>query len=300
MDELVSSSSSSSEGQQQFSYFSDGVGILRNLSRDLNPWGNFLVSGPATTLTQCDSSLWVGAAGVTAHWHYDSYHNLYVQAVGTKRFLLVSPEQAPGMLLHPSLHSKFRQSQHLPEQDTPRGVQPVEAILQPGEVLYMPPYWFHRVTAQTISFSVNTWCPAAEYHLFKQILNLPVPFDGTWTNAEFYCGFSLFAQRLLEAVGMDITEVFEDLQTRYVSLYGEQQQGTAGALCACQNSGNTVLSIVQTYLAESTAPQQLINVFLQMRPAVRRMYLQDYLEEIAYFVYGADRVVVAFAANQQC
>lgn len=38
----------------------------------------------------------------------------------------------------------------------------VEVVLGPGDLLYVPPYWMHRVTSQTFSASVSVLSPSKE------------------------------------------------------------------------------------------------------------------------------------------
>lgn len=57
------------------------------------------------------TNLWIGGPGITAHSHYDSNHNYYVQLYGYKRFLLSPPSQLRHFYLYPSAHPSFRQSQ---------------------------------------------------------------------------------------------------------------------------------------------------------------------------------------------
>ena len=56
-------------------------------------------------------SVWIGGRGITANAHFDLTHNLYVQIYGTKRFLLISPENWQHFHIHPEPHPSHRQSQ---------------------------------------------------------------------------------------------------------------------------------------------------------------------------------------------
>jgi ribosomal protein L16 Arg81 hydroxylase len=47
---------------------------------------------------------------------------------------------------------------------------PVTADLQPGDVLYVPPYWFHHVESLTASISLSTWSVNEPVHsTMKQV-----------------------------------------------------------------------------------------------------------------------------------
>lgn len=78
-------------------------------------------------------------------------HNLYVQLAGRKRFVITPPSQHWRLHYYPRLHPLTRKSQVDFDQPnfarTPRyaATQSLEAVLGPGDLLYMPPYWTHKV-----------------------------------------------------------------------------------------------------------------------------------------------------------
>jgi len=96
------------------------------------------------------TQLWLGGAGVTAHTHYDPTHNFFVQVRGRKRFILSPPSSAFSLYLHPFQHPGYRQSQvdYAKSQASKYPLfgqaEAYVADLGPGDVLYLPPYWFHR------------------------------------------------------------------------------------------------------------------------------------------------------------
>lgn len=62
---------------------------LAPLSVDTRPRHEIHIT-PRTPRARCR---WMASAGATARMHFDSSHNIFVQVVGHKRMLLVSPEQ---------------------------------------------------------------------------------------------------------------------------------------------------------------------------------------------------------------
>lgn len=58
----------------------------------------------------------------------------------------------------------------------------VTVTLGPGDMLYLPPYWVHRVvTESAVSVSVNAWSDVLEaYQLDSQLMQLPLPLDPHW------------------------------------------------------------------------------------------------------------------------
>lgn len=152
-------------GTTDFFYLSREVEPL-GLDRDLRPLGPLLAPNPARSSV----NLWLGPAGAVAHAHYDGYHNAFVQLQGRKRFLLLPPSAWQDLGLYPFVHPHHAQaaanlSQIWPELVTVEGVpapaapdtadqlrrrlQPLLLVadVEPGDVLYLPPLWFHHVIA---------------------------------------------------------------------------------------------------------------------------------------------------------
>lgn len=209
----LSSGPAAATGPRDFVYFADGVSVLGELGYDLLPLEPLCpfrdVAG------RCDMSLWIGRAGVTASAHYDSSHNLFVQIKGRKRFTLAPPETARcGLGLYPALHPFYRQVQRdildpqwseavfVPTPDaSSAAAAPVdgsscgcnvtlfEVDLNPGDVLYMPPHWFHRVTSlpspdDSPSFSINSWWSSPSFRRTAKVLAQPLPFEAEWSERQ--------------------------------------------------------------------------------------------------------------------
>ena len=137
--------------------------FAKELNRDY--FIDFLTVGWSPPL---EVNVWIGTAGMTTPTHYDLVHNLYVQVTGRKRFILFSPQNFFDLSVFPVNHPASRQSQidldgwddesysNLNQgtdwQKFKQGVESGtikvwEAILEPGQVLYIPPCWFHHVVA---------------------------------------------------------------------------------------------------------------------------------------------------------
>jgi hypoxia-inducible factor 1-alpha inhibitor (HIF hydroxylase) len=107
--------------------------------------------------------LWVGMRGVVTPGHFDEAHNFFSQIRGRKRFNLFSPIFFPSMYPFPFHHPADRQSRvdfYRPDHLTyPRfsEAKGVTVILEPGDVLYLPPYWWHHVESLTETIGINFW-----------------------------------------------------------------------------------------------------------------------------------------------
>lgn len=85
-----------------------------------------------------------------------------MQVVGTKYVRLYAPEQTPNLYPHDGLNSNTSQVDldHGDEGGRfPRfaGAAFREALLRPGQMLYIPPRWWHYVKSRSVSFSVSFW-----------------------------------------------------------------------------------------------------------------------------------------------
>lgn len=117
--------------------------------------------GPLTS-----NLLLIGPQGSITPTHYDEQQNFFGQLKGQKRFLLFSPEQYECLYPHPFWHPHDRQSQvdlEKPDLDkfpNFKRLHGYEAIVDPGDVLYLPMYWWHQVESSQhggYTVSVNFW-----------------------------------------------------------------------------------------------------------------------------------------------
>ncbi|KAK3579440.1 hypothetical protein CHS0354_028240 [Potamilus streckersoni] len=101
--------------------------------------------------------------------HYDEQENFFAQIKGCKRFLLFDPSNFECLYPFPVYHPHDRQSQV--DFDNPdslrfpkfQDAKAFEAIVGPGDVLYLPMYWWHQVESvpgHGTVISVNFWYKA--------------------------------------------------------------------------------------------------------------------------------------------
>lgn len=125
----------------------------------LNELARRLEWGPLTS-----NLLLVGQRGNTTPAHYDEQQNIFAQLRGVKRVVLFSPADVRALYPFPVAHANDRQSQvdvYSPDISAfPRfaEAQPFHAVLQPGELLYIPQYWWHHVeNLEDECVSLNFW-----------------------------------------------------------------------------------------------------------------------------------------------
>jgi len=201
-----------------FLYFIRNVQYLPpQLWKDIQPLNNF-------TVNQADiqANLWMGAANITTATHYDGTYNFFFQVQGTKRWTLFPPSTS--MYVFPCLHPFYANSQvdihQTPSQPEPRfaaspygspsffpkfwnaatDVVALEANLSRGELLLVPPYWFHHVQTVTTSVSLNIISDSTQYLLMQKIYEHPLPFELTWDVPKRMRAIHYFSSRLYAAV----------------------------------------------------------------------------------------------------
>ncbi|KAG7339623.1 cupin-like domain containing protein [Nitzschia inconspicua] len=117
----------------------------------------------------------LGSKGTIAELHYDQSRNWITILKGYKRYILAHPNQCRNMKLYPMGHPSARHSSvnwSDPEQWTNNNnnhqnqqfqsqshsfatAQVNEVVLQPGDGLYLPTYWFHFIVSLTINYQCN-------------------------------------------------------------------------------------------------------------------------------------------------
>lgn len=109
----------------------------------------------------CIVNAWFGPTNTESPAHTDPHHNLLCQAVGVKRVRLFAPNQSEKMYPRedPLSNTSRVDVMHPDLEAFPlfADVQFFDATLTPGDALYIPPGWWHRVSAATPSFSVSFW-----------------------------------------------------------------------------------------------------------------------------------------------
>lgn len=134
--------------------------IARDLTLFSTRLNNFFVSNVnANKGIQCRMAM----RGIIAEAHYDSGRNMVAMLKGAKRYIINPPHECKNLGLitdkrHPSYrHSVIDWSDM--DQAKSRGfasVDAIDTIVQTGEVLYIPSYWFHYIVALKYSIQCNS------------------------------------------------------------------------------------------------------------------------------------------------
>ncbi|XP_044270825.1 bifunctional peptidase and arginyl-hydroxylase JMJD5 [Tribolium madens] len=112
--------------------------------------------------TEPEINAWLGPPKTVSPLHHDPKNNFLVQVFGTKQLVLYSPQDTPCLYPHEStlLSNTAQVDPFNPDLDKYpnfRNAKAVKCVLEAGEMLYIPPKWWHHVTALEESFSVSFW-----------------------------------------------------------------------------------------------------------------------------------------------
>lgn len=108
---------------------------------------------------------WIGPARTVTPLHCDYDDNIFAQVWGRKRIFLVPPHHDEFLYVREANPMLFGSpfDPEAPDYDRfplARQAAPVEVIMEPGELLYVPAGWYHQVRALSFSLSVNRWARA--------------------------------------------------------------------------------------------------------------------------------------------
>jgi ribosomal protein L16 Arg81 hydroxylase len=108
-------------------------------------------------------NLWMGSQGNVTQMHYDRSENFLAEVHGRKHVRLFDPGQTE--LLYPYPRDSVMYYLSYVDCDNPdferypefRKARPLEFVLEPGELLYLPAGWWHQVRSLDVAISVNFW-----------------------------------------------------------------------------------------------------------------------------------------------
>ncbi len=190
----------------KYMYYTNSIEELSNWAiNDIVPYSELLTPNPAHS----SINVWIGQSSVIAHCHYDGYHNFYAQLYGRKKFTLFSPMSHQGLYPYPFLHPSHAQTQvNLSNYEDVelfplvKDLVSFETTLSPGDLLYIPPMWYHYVQAIDISMSVNIWTDTEQSLIVEQVFETTLPINEVKWNGEHLkaIGSSVILYQLLKTV----------------------------------------------------------------------------------------------------
>ncbi|KAK7312418.1 hypothetical protein VNO77_36261 [Canavalia gladiata] len=110
---------------------------------------------------------WFGPAGTVTPLHHDPHHNILAQVVGKKYIRLYSSSFSEELFPYSGTMLSNSSQVDLDDIDETKfpkvqDLEFVDCILEEGEMLYIPPKWWHYVRSLTTSLSVSFWWSEGE------------------------------------------------------------------------------------------------------------------------------------------
>lgn len=109
-----------------------------------------------------DVMAWYGPKGTVSPLHHDPKRNLLTQVVGEKKLFLLAPKDSE--YVYPHEHELLNNTAQVDPRQPDlekyplyENAKPYFCVLKPGQMLYIPPKWWHLVESLSISFSVSFW-----------------------------------------------------------------------------------------------------------------------------------------------
>ncbi len=107
--------------------------------------------------------------------HFDGFHNIFSQIRGRKRILLFPPsdylsfypplDNSLGIPEYSKVNPDFFSLELFPKFPWQ---EKIEVLLQPGEIIYIPPFWWHYVTAVDENISLSFFYTIEILDFFRQ------------------------------------------------------------------------------------------------------------------------------------
>jgi cupin-like protein len=116
---------------------------------------------------ELELNAWISATGTVTPLHADPFdkHNFHVVITGEKRFVIYAPKDRENLAPYSS-EERIQQFSRIdidnPDlqqfPDFPKA-QGWECYLRPGDLLFLPMWWWHQVYTLKPAISVNVWWP---------------------------------------------------------------------------------------------------------------------------------------------
>lgn len=118
-----------------------------------------------TKREKAEPNLWISLSGTVTPLHFDPYekHNFHALILGRKRFVLYGPEESGFLAPYPP-EERIQQFSRIDANDPDLRQFPdfpkargLECLLEAGDMLFLPMWWWHQVTTESMAISVNLW-----------------------------------------------------------------------------------------------------------------------------------------------
>jgi len=168
--------------------------------------------------------------------------------------------------------------------------------LHAGDVLYIPPYWSHRVEAHTLCLSLSITSPSLVETIAADAYWHPVPF-GNFQNstATRVTAIIKYFDIIFSAANTSTLAVATNLYySRYRNLFPEErletQHAVARDICATDAAAvQTFNSMVDKFDLASANVVNILSNGAIVEDAIKIYFFRDYMEQISRWAVGPER-----------
>ena len=248
---------------------------------------------------------WFGKENVTAYTHYDTSYNLHMVVYGQKRFIIFPPEAYRKLRLYPCLHQFYRQVHtnifDSELSDVIKRLNGIDIVVNPGEVLYIPPYWFHSVVTMKTTISLNVWSQSEAYMRMEDIYAAAIPFEEGWGRVKLMQALNYLIKQLIRSVvpagdvdsfmKESVYDRYEPLQAKLSATVGGEDQQSVKEFCL-QTCVSDILESEDVILVNEGIAN-IVTLFFRIQPQpVLEINLANYIEYVTWRILGTDDVAL--------
>lgn len=118
--------------------------------------------------SQTQTRIWIAGRGQQSTIHNDNYENLNAQIVGNKVFTLYPPGEFPKLYAQRINDGLWASPVDPCEPDLERyprfaDLEGIQCVLEPGDLLYIPRFWWHQAAAPRPCVNLNCWHNSSEW-----------------------------------------------------------------------------------------------------------------------------------------
>jgi len=183
---------------ENFNFWSGGIGEF-NLASDLPSYSYLAVGGTPT-----NANFQMFSNGTVSWLHYTFYHTFLAQVKGKTKITLIPPEFWRHIYLYPFHHPLYHYSQanitnpNFKKFTHFRSAQAHEVILREGELLYLPPLWFHQIEAMGDSIVLAVESESESSQAKAELEQINFIFLETWSLQETYDACKVLITMMIE------------------------------------------------------------------------------------------------------
>jgi len=256
--------------------------VLRDVSQ--------LQVAPASNSSRVSEvTLWVVAEGMVARAHSDFDDNVLAVLHGEKQVHLLPPESWLAMRVYPRVHPSDRSSQLV--DDGTKGTLVSEraramfVTLRAGDVLFVPQMWFHRIASTRAAVSLNSWTTTAEEDMLTEIYDNALPFHDAGARAEVDSAAFVTVHSVVRRLKGDHAKRFVEamLASQYALVLKHRPE--------CEKPFQNVDADSAVGRAVAKTVDETVARFARIqREGIRDVFLSLYLQGVAHWIGGADRI----------